>query len=160
MVVWDFFHQQYHFPIGEDPSRRFTTCMTRWLDPNALCLMASVGLTKKSWPKTRPGHNPKRVAFLEEKWDPLFQGNLGWWNILPFSQNPCNRNFCPLLHSGRWRPNPESRWKMGLPVGILLHQWWKRHGYVPKAHLRHIIAATLKSGRAADQFGYSGGATT
>ena len=25
--------------------------------------------------------NPKKGSFLERKWDPLVQGNLGWWNI-------------------------------------------------------------------------------
>ena len=33
---------------------------------------------------TRPG--PPKGSVLEGKWDPLFQGNLGWWNIIPFGQ--------------------------------------------------------------------------
>ena len=29
----------------------------------------------------------------EGKWNPLFQGNLGWWNNIPFGQNWLNRLF-------------------------------------------------------------------
>ncbi len=32
------------------------------------------------WPHTT--ENPPKGSFLEGKWDPLFQGNLGWWNII------------------------------------------------------------------------------
>ena len=30
-----------------------------------------------------------KCSFLEGKWDPLFQGNLGWWNIIQFHLARC-----------------------------------------------------------------------
>ncbi len=55
-----------------------------------------INLVKLARDLTRP-IGPQNVAD-EEKWDPLFQGNLGWWNIIPFGQMQCW--FPPTLQVG------------------------------------------------------------